>query len=323
MDRTGIAAAMGRASVLVHPSPRETFGMTTLEALASGTPVVATRSGGISGILEDRSLGELVPPQDSRALARAVIRTLDRRDSFDPTALRAAVEPYSSVEVGGRLANLYTSLTAEAPPPPRRSRRGHLSWGGAATAELDRVLVFANDTGRAAALLRSMPPELLGRMLLVTAGTDNEELPAGIRTTLRTRDDIAKELRRMRIEGPRGTTFDRALRLLSNPVAALRRRFSTGGLGALRWQTVVVGTLATLARSAELRAFLADGPVEVVCVDAVDHVVADPLIADRRAVPVPGGLLWLADRWASRGPVPARSDATAGDANLSPANQSA
>ena len=36
MDRTGIAEAMTRTSLLVHASPRETFGMTTLEALASG-----------------------------------------------------------------------------------------------------------------------------------------------------------------------------------------------------------------------------------------------------------------------------------------------
>ena len=316
MDRAGVAAAMGRASVLVHPSPRETFGMTTLEALASGTPVVATRSGGISGILEDRRLGELVPPQDSRALARAVIRTLERRDSFEPITLRAAVEPYSSVEVGGRLANLYASLAAEA-SPSRPSRRGHLSWRGAATAEPVRVLVFANDTDRASALLRSMPSELLGRMLLVTAGADSEELPAGIGATLRTRGDIARELRRIRIEGPRGTTLDRAKRLLSNPFAAVRRRLSIGGLGTLRWQTVMAGIQAAVARSPEVRAFLSDGPVEVICVDAIDHVIADPLIADGRAIPLPGGLLWLADRWASREPEPTSAAPPAADVGLS------
>ncbi len=323
MDRAGVAAAMARASILVHPSPRETFGMTTLEALASGTPVVATRSGGISGILADNRLGELVPPQDSRALARAVIRTLERRDSFEPTTLRAAVEPYSSVTVGDRLANLYASLAAKASPAPLRPHRGHLSWRGAMTAEPDRVLVFANNTDRAAALLRSMPAELLGRMLLVTAGGDNEELPDGIGTTIRTRDDIARELRRIRIEGPRGTTLDRARRLLSNPFAAVRRRLSIGGLGTLRWQTVAVGTQAAVARSPEIRAFLAHGPVEVVCVDAIDHVIADPLIADGRATPVPGGLLWLADRWASRGRerTPARS--AAADVSLSAPNASA
>jgi len=317
LDRAGVAAAMGRASILVHPSPRETFGMTTLEALASGTPVVATRSGGISGILEDQRLGELVPPQDSRALARAVLRTLERRDSFEPTTLRAAVEPYNSTVVGGRLADLYESLVDE-PRPGARPHRGPVTWGGSTTSGPQRVLVVATDTSRAATLLRSMPEELLGRMLLVTAGADDEELPGGIGTIVRSRDDVARQLRRVRIEGPRGTTLDRARRLLANPIAALRRRLSIGGLGTLRWQTVVVGTQATIARSIEARSFLADGPAEVVCVDAIDHVIADPLIADGRAIPVPGGLLWLADRWASYKPQPTNPRASAADARHSP-----
>ena len=162
LDRAGVAAAMGRASLLVHPSPRETFGMTTLEALASGTPVVATRSGGISGILEDQRLGELVPPQDSRALARAVLRSLERRDSFEPAALRAAVEPYNSTVVGGRLADLYDSLVdgdgARGTAAPRagdvggrhgRSSRSASSWSPRTPPARPRFL-------------RSMPTELLG-----------------------------------------------------------------------------------------------------------------------------------------------------------------
>jgi glycogen(starch) synthase len=316
LDRAGVAAAMGRASLLVHPSPRETFGMTTLEALASGTPVVATRSGGISGILEDQRLGELVPPQDSRALARAVLRSLDRRDSFEPAELRAAVEPYNSTVVGGRLADLYDSLVDGA-GPAARPHREPVTWEGAAATEPKRILVVGTDTARAATLLRSMPTGLLGRMLLVTAGGDDEELPAGIGMIVRSGDEIARKLRRVRIEGPRGTTLDRARRLLGNPIAALRRRLSAGGLGTLRWQTVVVGTQAALARSVEAQGFLADGSVEVVCVDAIDHVIADPLIADRRAIPVPGGLLWLADRWASREPESTYRRTTADDPSLS------
>jgi hypothetical protein len=193
-----------------------------------------------------------------------------------------------------------------------------VTWGATAS-EPKRILVIATDTARAATLLRSMPAELLGRMLLVTAGGDDEELPGGIGAIVRSGDEIARELRRVRIEGPRGTTLDRARRLLGNPIAALRRRLSIGGLGTLRWQTVVVGTQAALARSVEAQGFLTDGPVEVVCVDAIDHVIADPLIADGRAMPVPGGLLWLADLWASREePEPTSPRAASADPSLSP-----
>ena len=49
--RATVAEAMARTSVFVHPSRRETFGIVAAEALASGTPVVATASGGVPEIL--------------------------------------------------------------------------------------------------------------------------------------------------------------------------------------------------------------------------------------------------------------------------------
>ena len=50
-DRAGVAAAMARAALFVHPSPWETFGVVAAEALAMGLPVVATPSGGVEEIL--------------------------------------------------------------------------------------------------------------------------------------------------------------------------------------------------------------------------------------------------------------------------------
>lgn len=300
MDRRGVASALSSASLLVHPSPRETFGMTTLEALASGTPVVATRSGGISGVLEDDRLGELVPPQDSRALARAVLRALERRDSFDPATLREAVQPFSATEVGGRLADLYTSLVEGAARPAAARTTGRLPWAGAMAPDLEGILVLASDTARAATLMRGMPPDLLGKIVLVTADDESEDLPAGIGAIVRTRDDIARELRRVGIHGPRGTTIDRARRLLGNPFAAIRRRLSFGGLGTLRWQAAVAGSLTAIERSREARALLDRRETLAVCVDGIDHAIGAPLIASGRARPAPGGLLWLGDLWASR-----------------------
>ena len=50
-DRAGVAAAMARAGLFVHPGTRETFGIVAAEALASGMPVVATDSGGVTEVL--------------------------------------------------------------------------------------------------------------------------------------------------------------------------------------------------------------------------------------------------------------------------------
>ncbi len=65
--------------VQVVPSRAEPFGLVTIEALARGVPVVATVSGGSREIIRDGREGLLVPPDDARALARALRRILSDR----------------------------------------------------------------------------------------------------------------------------------------------------------------------------------------------------------------------------------------------------
>ena len=65
-----------RASVFVMPSLYETFGISVIEAMAFGLPVVATNIGGLPEVVQDGVTGILVPPKDPDALAEAVIRLL-------------------------------------------------------------------------------------------------------------------------------------------------------------------------------------------------------------------------------------------------------
>lgn len=60
------------AAVFVCPSIYEPFGIINLEAMACGTPVVASRVGGIPEVVADGETGWLVEPGDSAALARAL-----------------------------------------------------------------------------------------------------------------------------------------------------------------------------------------------------------------------------------------------------------
>ncbi|MCP4230085.1 MAG: glycosyltransferase family 1 protein [bacterium] len=66
-----------RAKVFVLPSKFEPFGMTALEAMACGTPVVATSLGGIKHNLEDGVDSLLVDPSDTDALAQALASILE------------------------------------------------------------------------------------------------------------------------------------------------------------------------------------------------------------------------------------------------------
>ena len=67
---------LDEAAVVACPSRREGFGMTCLEAMARGKPVVASDVGGFRDLVVDGETGLLVPPRDPRALRAALERLL-------------------------------------------------------------------------------------------------------------------------------------------------------------------------------------------------------------------------------------------------------
>lgn len=64
------------ADVFCLPSLQEGFGIAFLEAMASGLPIVAYRGAAVPEVIPDGEAGLLVPPDDPKALARALIRLL-------------------------------------------------------------------------------------------------------------------------------------------------------------------------------------------------------------------------------------------------------
>ncbi|MCA1684029.1 MAG: glycosyltransferase family 4 protein [Actinobacteria bacterium] len=78
-----LGALMGGAAALVHPALYEGFGLTALEAMHAGVPLVAARSPGLAETCADAAL--LVDPHDVEGLARALARV-----AAEP-ALRAAL----------------------------------------------------------------------------------------------------------------------------------------------------------------------------------------------------------------------------------------
>ena len=86
----GGAGLMRHLDVLVLPAHREPAGTVLAEAMAVGTPVVATRVDGLPEVVQDGVTGLLVSPGDPDALATAVLRVLERRGDMGAAAAQRA-----------------------------------------------------------------------------------------------------------------------------------------------------------------------------------------------------------------------------------------
>jgi len=122
VDRQGVPALLRASTILCLPSFGEPLGMSALEAMASGLPVVVTETGGLAELVPDGS-GRKVPPGDSAALARA----LDELLGAGPEELaalgahnRAVAERYTWEAAVDRMEEVYAEVTGLYAPPRRR-----------------------------------------------------------------------------------------------------------------------------------------------------------------------------------------------------------
>lgn len=102
-----VAALLARAELLVHPSRWEGFGLVLLEAMLAARPVVATAVSSIPEIVVDGETGVLVPPEDSDALAEAIVRVLDDPGSLGAAGRARALAEFSAGGMARRTAAVY------------------------------------------------------------------------------------------------------------------------------------------------------------------------------------------------------------------------
>ena len=110
---TGDAKAdlFARARLFVSSARREPFANANLEAMAMGTPMIATRVGGNPEMVEDGMSGLLVEPEDPDGLAAAIVRLLEEpeRTKAMGRAARQRAEAFS----WGRMVDRYEALYRE------------------------------------------------------------------------------------------------------------------------------------------------------------------------------------------------------------------
>jgi D-inositol-3-phosphate glycosyltransferase len=99
------------SDVTVVPSYHETFGLTAVEALACGTPVVATRAGGLTTVVQHGQTGFLVPhtPEAFAEHIDAILLNPTLRSSMSMKS-RDSVQLYSWHEVANNVHQLYEQL---------------------------------------------------------------------------------------------------------------------------------------------------------------------------------------------------------------------
>ncbi len=99
-----------RAHVHIMSSHRETFSIATIEAMASGRPVIATRCGGPESIVTPAT-GVLVPPEDPEALAQAMASMIEDRSRFDWRAVaRSCLDRFSRRSVVDQLDAIFQDV---------------------------------------------------------------------------------------------------------------------------------------------------------------------------------------------------------------------
>jgi len=108
------------ADVFVTTPWYEPFGITPVESMACGTPVIGSNVGGIKYSVMDNGTGLLVPPNDPETLGRALLK-LSRdpmlRERFSRLAVKRANAVFTWSRISGAIAELFEDVLASSVSP--------------------------------------------------------------------------------------------------------------------------------------------------------------------------------------------------------------
>ncbi len=112
-----VAPLLSSADLFLLPSENESFGLSALEALACGVPVVASSAGGIPEVIQEGVTGALLPVGDVDGMASAAIRILSDSTVWDRMSVAAAADArlrFSESRVIGQYEAIYEDALAVA-----------------------------------------------------------------------------------------------------------------------------------------------------------------------------------------------------------------
>jgi L-malate glycosyltransferase len=110
-----IAPLLAGADLFLLPTERESFGLSALEALACGVPVIGTRAGGLPEVVRDGVTGCLRDVGDVEAMSAAAVDILSSPEKWTAMSEAAAAdarERFSQQDIVTRYENFYTRVLA-------------------------------------------------------------------------------------------------------------------------------------------------------------------------------------------------------------------
>lgn len=112
MSHDKLVSLYSQADLFVMPSLIEAFGVSILEAMAAGVPVIATNVGGIPEIIQNGVNGITIPPRNPNILAKAIIDIHfdpDSKEKYRKSGL-STIQNFSSEIMVSRTFELYKQL---------------------------------------------------------------------------------------------------------------------------------------------------------------------------------------------------------------------
>lgn len=121
-DQTTLQQYYAAATAVIMPSDYESFGMVALEAMATGTPVIASEVGGLAFLVRDNETGFLVPVREPKSLAESIkrlISDLNKSQEMGQTASQLA-KNYAWPRIAEKLLLIFDEVLED-----RSNRRKH------------------------------------------------------------------------------------------------------------------------------------------------------------------------------------------------------
>jgi glycosyltransferase involved in cell wall biosynthesis len=122
LDRSEKIAFLRRLDVMSVPATYdEPKGVSLLEAMACGVPLVQPRRGSFTEIVENTGGGLLVQPDDSESLAQAILRIVNDRqlgEELSANGFRGVREQYTAANMADRVLEAYESVICPVPSIP-------------------------------------------------------------------------------------------------------------------------------------------------------------------------------------------------------------